>query len=109
VHLKVKDWKKGWTGESVMPRGSAIKLGADAFIHLQVGEHNPEVIIIYSNGSACLMHASQPSPAVVFHAPSAGVLQLLGQTFCTEYWLLVSYPGCYKPIDRLCSFSALLT
>ena len=50
MHFKVKDWKTGWTGESVMWRGDAIKRSSDAFTYLQAGEHNPEVMIIYSNG-----------------------------------------------------------
>lgn len=49
MHSKVKDWKRVWTGES-MPRGTAIQLGTDAFTYLQAGEHNPEVMINYSNG-----------------------------------------------------------
>jgi len=65
VHLKVKDWKRGWTGESVMLKESAIKRGADAFTYLQAGQHDPEVIIIPSIGKACLMRASRPSPVVL--------------------------------------------
>ena len=94
MHFKVKDWKTGWTGESVMWRVDAIKRSTDAFTNWQAGEHNPEVMIVIpvDRTVRCTRHSlskqssSMPSPA--------GLLQLLRWTSCTGYRLPVAYSGC---------------
>lgn len=109
MHFKVKDWKTGWTGELVIQRGGAIKRCTDAFTYLQAGEHNPEVMRIYSNGSDSLVHASQPSPAVALHASVRRIASAAPVNILYRIWITGFIFRLLETHSPTLFFSALLT